>query len=85
MISHVPSGIGGEDVMNFFWPGDMKNFRIKMVLMPVRDKDKKRLVFICCRNFSLVIIKETAAMGKLCQKTAVTNISYSHLSNLLGV
>ena len=63
--------------MNFFWPGDMKNFRIKMVLMPVRDKDKKRLVFICCRNFSLVIIKETAAMGKFCQKTAVTNISYS--------
>ena len=69
--------------MDLSGTGDTEDFRIKMILVTVRDKDKKRFVFVKFRDLSLIVIKQAATVRKFCKEAAVSDICYIHFKVLL--
>ena len=55
---------------------DREDFRVKVVTVPVRNKDKKRFLLRQRRNLSLIIIKKEQTVFCFNQKTAVADIGY---------
>ena len=57
---------------------DLKNLRIKMILMKMTAKDNYFLVFVKLWQFTFIIVKNVIARSRLNHESTVINISYLH-------